>query len=175
MTQSEQTIHPFIQYLYEIAKREDRRILAALRRGLGKAPGSAPEMFPYVVPWLPDGVSRQEEAAYYTIASLFAYHPLQIAAGNMGDHLAAAQETGKEDAIERRFVVLLTAHPDDLSNVLRQSVSFLAAKDIAINWDSLFWHIRLWGHPTRGDEVRRSWATAFWKYRKAEIEQAQTA
>ncbi len=174
MTQTERTIHPFIQHLYTVAQREDRRILAALRRGLGKAPGAAPEMFPHVVPWLPGDLYRQDEIAYYTIASLFAYHPKVTASGNMGDHLVAAQTTGREDALERRFVALLSAHSDDLPNILRQSVSFLASKEIPINWDALFRDIRLWGHPIRGEDVRKSWATSFWRYRTTNTDQAQS-
>src|ERR687886_2267464 len=52
----------------------DRAALAALRRGLGKAVGDAPEMYPYVVPALGD-VDERQERPFYLIASLFALHP----------------------------------------------------------------------------------------------------
>jgi CRISPR type I-E-associated protein CasB/Cse2 len=69
MTQSQ----PFITYLESL--REDRGALAALRRGLGQPPGTAREMYPYVVRWLPAEASAQREAAYFLVAALFAYHP----------------------------------------------------------------------------------------------------
>ncbi|HID33062.1 MAG TPA: type I-E CRISPR-associated protein Cse2/CasB, partial [Anaerolineae bacterium] len=121
MMQSNNQLHPFIAYLYALAQREDRQALAHLRRGLGKKPGAAPEMFPYIVPWLPSPLYPQEEKAYYAIASLFALHPAIVANGNMGDHMAATVEPGREDAVERRFVALLASHPDDLPDFLRQA------------------------------------------------------
>ena len=168
MSQNESNMHPFIQFLHQLAKTEDRAALAHLRRGLGKKPGAAPEMFPYVVPWLPTDVHPQEEAVYYTIAALFARHPSSTPTGNMGDHMAAARENGREDAVERRFVTLLAAHPEDFSDFLRQTVSFLASKEIPVNWNQLFRDMRYWSHPDYGENVRKRWATAFWRFRRQE-------
>ena len=44
-----------IGYLKGLAAHEDRGALAALRRGLGRPPGSAGEMHPHVARFLPDG------------------------------------------------------------------------------------------------------------------------
>ncbi len=166
MSQAE--IHPFIAHLYALAQAEDRQALAHLRRGLGKKPGAAPEMFPYVVPWLPDPLFPQEEMAYYAIASLFALHPAITHTGNMGDHMAATVKPGREDAVERRFVALLAAHPDDLPDFLRQAISYLASKEQPVNWNQLFRDMRSWGHPDYGDAIRKRWATSFWRYRQQE-------
>ena len=168
MSQSESQTHPFIQHLYRLGEAEDRRALAHLRRGLGKKPGTASEMFPYVVPWLPSPLYPQDEMAYYAIASLFALHPAITAYGNMGDHMAATVEKRREEAVERRFVALLSAHPDDLPDFLRQAISYLASKETPVNWDRLFRDMRYWGHPDHGDRIRKQWATAFWRYRKPE-------
>ena len=51
MTEKNQS-NPYITYLLSL--KENRGALAALRRGLGRPPGTAPEMYPYVVPWLPE-------------------------------------------------------------------------------------------------------------------------
>ncbi len=158
-----ETPHPFIAYLYSLAADEDRAALAHLRRGLGKPPGAAPEMFPYVVPWLPENPHR--EAAYYLVASLFALHPASAAQGNMGDHMAAARDGNNDQALERRFTALLSAHPDDLPNYLRQAVSYLKSKEVPVNWDQLFRDLQFWSHPEYGIQVRKRWATAFWRYR----------
>ncbi len=163
---TEQPSFAFVRYLRTLA--DDRAALAALRRGLGRPPGTAPEMFPYVVPHLPADIRFNEEAAYYTLAALFALHPLATEQGNMGDHLAQAASQGNREAVERRFVALLSAHPDDLPEYLRQAVSFLKAHEIPVHWDALFEALLFWGHPTRGDIIRRQWARSFWGGQPAE-------
>jgi len=74
--------HPFVEYLESL--RDDRAALAALRRGLGQPPGTVASMYPYVVRWLGDDTPPWQEAAYYLIAALFAYHPAEGGTGNMG-------------------------------------------------------------------------------------------
>jgi CRISPR system Cascade subunit CasB len=138
--------------------REDRAALAALRRGLGQPPGSQPAMYRYVEPFLHD---RRQEPFYYLIAALFAYHPKPEGRGNMGDHFARARDPHSDStAVERRFVALLAAHPEDLHFYLRQAVSFLRSKEIAVNWLQLLADLRGWGHPER--YVQHAWARAFW-------------
>ena len=155
---------PFIAHLLALAEADDRAALAALRRGLGRPPGTVPEMFPYVVPFLPANPHPEQEAAYYTIAVLFALHPENTPEGNMGDHMAAARDEKSREAVERRFVALLSAHPDDLPDLLRQAIAYLKSKEVPINWERLFRDLQLWSHPEYGDVVRRYWATAFWRY-----------
>jgi CRISPR system Cascade subunit CasB len=151
--------HPFINYLE--SKRDDRGALAALRRGLGQPPGTVPDMYRYVVPWLPAEAPPWREDAYYLIAALFAYHPKQGGRGNMGDHFAAARDPGADHtAIERRFTALLAAHPDDLGDYLRQAVSFLKSEEVPVNWNRLLPDVMAWGHPDQ--YVQRRWARGFW-------------
>lgn len=151
--------YPFVTYLE--SKRGDRGALAALRRGLGRPPGTVADMYRYVVPWLPDDAPPWREDAYYLIAALFAYHSQEGGRGNMGDHFANARDPGADNiAIERRFTALVAAHPDDLDSYLRQAVSFLKAKDIPVNWHQLLSDVMAWGHPER--YVQQRWARAFW-------------
>lgn len=165
MAETESSTHPFVEYLESLAAQQQRGDLAALRRGLGRPPGTVPEMFRYVVPYLPLNAPPWTEAAYYVVASLFAFHPLPAHQGNLGDAMAAARTAGHEDALERRFTILLASHPDDLPGHLRQAISLLRSKEIPVNYHQLLWDVQNWGHPTYGDRVRRSWATAFWRYR----------
>lgn len=154
------TRHPFAAYLEGLA--DDRAALAALRRGLGQAPGTAAEMYPYVVPRLPAGISRGEEDAYYTVAALFAFHPAATQSGNLGDHLARTIASDADRAaVERRFVALLKSHPEDLPGQLRQAISFLKSKEVPVNWSQLLRDICAWDHPAR--HVQRRWANAFWR------------
>jgi len=151
--------HPFVEYLEGL--RQDRAALAALRRGLGQPPGMAVEQFPYVVPWLPRDASRPRQGAYFLVATLFACHPDPGGTGDMGNHMAQAQEAGRdESAIERRFTALLAAHPDDLPFYLRQTVSFLRSKEVPVNWHQLMRDVMAWGHPDR--YVQQRWARSFW-------------
>jgi CRISPR system Cascade subunit CasB len=151
--------HPFITYLE--GRRDDRAMLAALRRGLGQPPGTVVDMYRYVVPRLPKDAAPWLEHAYYLIAALFAYHPAEGGSGNMGDHFARARDPqGDDTAIERRFTALLAAHPDDVDFYLRQAVSFLKSKEVPVDWHRLLRDILNWGHPER--YVQKAWARAFW-------------
>jgi CRISPR system Cascade subunit CasB len=155
----EEERHSFVTYLE--SKREDRGALAALRRGLGQPPGTVPDMYRYVVPWLPDDAPPWKEDAYYLIAALFAYHPKEGGQRTMGDHFARARDPqGDNTAIERRFTALLAAHPDDLGDYLRQAVSFLKSEDVPVNWHRLLLDVMAWGHPDR--YVQQRWARGFW-------------
>ena len=157
---SEKDEHYLIRYLKSLADKDDRAALAALRRGLGKAPGTEPEMYRYIVPLLPENAYQNQERAFYLIASLFASHPASISKGNLGNHLAQARGENNAAALERRFTALLSAHPDDLPDYLRQTISLLKSKDVPVNWDQLLQDLLWWN-----DKTRKRWATAFWGYR----------
>lgn len=157
----------FVDSLKALAEREDRAALAALRRGMGKPPGGAPEMFPYVVPWVPPNASPWQEEPYYLVAALFALHPMDWPAAeedhrptNLGRSFARLANASDSASVERRFVALLNCHRDDLPEHLRHAVSLLASHDVPINWARLLRDIHGWDwedHP-----VQRAWARAFW-------------
>lgn len=158
---TDQQTHEFIAYLQGLEAQNDRAALAALRRGLGLPPGAAPQMFPYIEPRLPAQRSEKMERTCYLIASLFALHPAPDGKGNLGDHFRQADPEGKsKDAIERRFTILLAAHPEDLPDYLRQAVSFLKSKDVPVDWSRLFWDVLSWEDENR--RVQKQWARSFW-------------
>ncbi len=157
----------FVRYLQQLAAEENRGALAALRRGLGKPLGEAPEMYPYVMPLLGGRVSDRQEEAFFIVAGLFGLHQRSWAGtedgrgfSNMGASLALLKDGKQDPAIERRFVALLNAHPDDLAEHLRSLVSLLASKDAPIDWGQLLADIRRWDW--EGQPVQREWARAFW-------------
>ncbi len=163
---SEKEEHYLIRYLKSLVEKDDRAALAALRRGLGKAPGTEPEMYRYIVPLLPENAYPNQERAFYLIASLFASHPVSAPKGNLGNHLAQARGENNADALERRFTALLSAHSDDLPNYLRQTISLLKSQDVPVNWNQLLKDLLWWN-----DKARKSWATAFWGYRQTSSEE----
>ncbi|CAN5546524.1 hypothetical protein BH23CHL5_BH23CHL5_02070 [soil metagenome] len=167
MARSTETLNGFVGYLQTLDQRRDRAALASLRRGLGKRVGQAPEMFPYVVPWLPTDAKPWEEERYFLVASLFASHPLNWPetgdprhARNLGASMAQLAQKTKSEGAERRFVGLLNADPEDLPHHLRSVVSLLASKDIPVDWNQLLNDLRWWDSPERN--VQRRWARSFW-------------
>lgn len=164
--------HNFVTYLQSLA--EDRGALAALRRGLGQPPGTVADMYPYVVRRLPNTAypGSWTEKTYYLIASLYALHPLSTPQGNLGAHFAQTldrQNPDRNEATERRFTALLTAHPDDIHFYLRQGISFLKSKDeVKVNWHQLMWDMLQWGHPDKATAVQKRWADRFWRRQKTD-------
>ena len=173
--------YSFITYLEGLKKAENRAALAALRRGLGQPPGSVPEMFPYVVRFLPKKAypNSWTEQSYYLIAALYALHPESIGKGNLGTHFARTLDPNPDlnAAVERRFITLLTAHPDDLAAYLRQAISFLKSrqKPVVINWHQLMGDVLAWGYPEGQNRVQKQWAAQFWKWRDDEEKEPETA
>jgi len=152
--------YPFITYLESLrGSKDERAAFAALRRGLGRDPGTEPAMFPYIARWVAEDSTRWYEATLYLIASLFAYHPKEGGTGNLGAAFKrAAQGESDTTAIERRFTALLAADTADLHFYLRQAVSFLKAKDVAIDWQQLFDDVLKWQY----SYAQKQWAYKFW-------------
>ena len=164
MTTPDTKTDPFINYLQGLWESGNRGALASLRRGLGKPPSMVPEMYPHIVPRLPQNLSQWDEEVYYLVAALFALHPASAPDGNMGTHFAALCDPNEapSPAVERRFVALLASHPDDLYRTLQQAVSLLKSKDVPICWNQLLWHLRKWAYPDSRVRVQKQWADAFW-------------
>lgn len=149
----------------------DRAALAALRRGLGKPPGQAAEMFRYVAPY---AAEVADPDWYYVVAALFALHPSHWTGApargrstNLGASLASLAETertrlgGRDPTnVEQRFTTLLNAHTADLSEHLRRVVALLKTKEIRVDYAQLLHDIRWWSRASR--ETQRAWAEAFW-------------
>ena len=156
----------FIEALVALYKQEDRAALAALRRGLGKPLGETMEMHPYVAPFT-QGLTRQQEDAYYLIAALFGLYPGESWTSsesrlrtNLGASLRWLVNESGSESVERRFVVLLNAHADDLSEHLRQTISLLKSQDIPVDWRQLLRDVINWDDDNRF--VQRNLSKAFW-------------
>ncbi len=169
----------FILYLERLRDREDRAALAALRRGLGKSPGTALGMAPFVEPWV-HGLKRWERCCYYMVASFFASHPgrreIEHAARdrkngrrNLGHAFVGvvnactkdgAQPESARKRVERHFTALLNAHCEDLPRRLRHAVSLARSHDIPVDYLTLLRDLRFWDNDSRW--VQQRWAAAFW-------------
>jgi CRISPR system Cascade subunit CasB len=156
---------PFVGYLESLTKPENRNgraALAALRRGLGRRPGEAPEVYPYLVPWT-SRMRGWEEEVFYLVASLFASHPMSWhgeGAGSFGASMGRVKDS-EGDSTERRFVALLSSRREDLPEHLRHAISLCAAREVPVTWDRLLRDLRRWDEGRRS--VQLNWAREFWK------------
>lgn len=149
---------PLVSELERLRDRNDRAALARLRRGLGKPMGT-PEMYPYVVPFLPENGAGREH--YFLIASLFALHPDPGGEGrSMGAVFKSIMAAADSDSIEKRFVSLLSADGEDIGKHLRHAVSLARNKGIAVDYHRLLYDLRFWNHSERF--VQLNWAKDFW-------------
>jgi CRISPR system Cascade subunit CasB len=158
----------FTDYLAALLAREDRAALAALRRGLGKRPGEAAEMFPYVMPWITSEHSVRRQDDYFLVASLFAEHQIGWAAApgerggtDIGASFWRLRQEVDSGSIERRFVALLNAERADLPNHLRHAIALLKTKSIPVDWPQLLHDLGGWDWESRS--VQRDWAQSFWR------------
>lgn len=160
----------FVAALRELVEKRERGTLAALRRGLGKAPEDAGEMFPFVWSHLPPSVPDRDVPSYFLVAALFAWHPRSWEAqgergepNNFGASVARLAQQRDSASIEARFVALLNAHPDDLKHHLQHAVGLLRAEEIPVDWVQLLDDLQHWESERRW--VQRRWARAYWGYR----------
>jgi CRISPR system Cascade subunit CasB len=153
---------PFVTFLERLREVDDRAALAKLRRGLGKRMGT-PDMYPYVVPFLPDNRLGQERL--FLIASLFAMHPEPAARGrNMGAVFRLIQGATGSESIQKRFVNILDSDMDYLGKRLQQAISLAKSKGVAVDYHRLLNDLRFWDHRDRF--VQLQWAKDFWGYVK---------
>jgi CRISPR type I-E-associated protein CasB/Cse2 len=152
----------FVAFLHGLAEKEDLGALAALRRGLGLPPGEAPQMHPFVVPWLPRDARPWDEEPFYLVGTLFALHPAIARDEDLPDFGAAFArlDRGESGGAERRFVALLDCRREDLPEHLRHAVALLRSKEVPVPWGQLLADVRRWGLP--GRPVQRQWARSFW-------------
>lgn len=161
-----------VAHLHGLAEREDRGALAALRRGLGKEPGTVPEMYPHVEPYV-SGAGRPQADAAYVVASLFGAHPVPWKKDDDTPYNTSFgwtlnrirfRDNGSEDqGVARRFVAALNSAREALPVHLRQLLSLLHARDpeAPVDWERLFQDIVDWDHIDR--RVQRRWAEGFWR------------
>ena len=149
-----------IDHLEGYVGKDDRAALAHLRRGLGKEPGLAMEMSPYVMPWIKE---LYDEKSYFLIASLIGLYPTKSwdkhgKYNNLGKSLSMIDDPS--ESMEKRFIALLNANEEDLPEHLRQIVDFLKSKEKPINWLLLLKDTKNWSHDSK--YVQKKWARGFW-------------
>jgi CRISPR system Cascade subunit CasB len=160
MSEDRSRYRSLIAYLEQLADRNDRAALAALRGSLRE--GHSLEALRYVLPLLGKDAGGRAEDDACLVAGLFALHP-ERGSLTLASALRYVREGGS-DSTEARFIALLAARREDLPTHLRHAVGLVAGKKLALEWNDLYTGIRWWDH--EDDFVRRRWAADFWAGRQ---------
>ena len=157
-----------------------RASLARLRRGIGKEPGSLPELWGETLEGLPADLAGQSgrpstgEWAVYIALTLYALHQQgkdikKECMHQEGQRLGLAlrkliHDEEDEQRIKRRFDQVVTADsPQELSHYLRTLVQLLKAGDVPLDYGSLASDLYLTQIPDARDGIRLQWGRDFYR------------
>ena len=162
--------------------------LAMLRRGVGKAPGALPEVWPITLGDMPQTLVGQGAApskaewAAHTALTLFALHQQgrdprtecmsrdNAVFGSAVRRLSPDQEIA--ETVKRRFDAAVTADtPDEFAHHLRGLVQLMKQAGIPLDYPALGEQLYWFQYPERRDAVRLEWGRAFYR---GKIEDAPT-
>lgn len=159
----------------------DGAALAALRRGIGREPGTVPQMWPYYTTLTADGRVTPALAAEHVALTLFAVHQqskaqlmhrdgvgLGTALGNL-----RADPQRSQDALDRRFSAGATAsstselelHLRGLVALLRQSAK---AGGQPLDYTELMRDLVAWQRPDGAARIRRKWGAQYFAPTRSE-------
>ncbi|MDO4564490.1 MAG: type I-E CRISPR-associated protein Cse2/CasB [Clostridia bacterium] len=157
-----------------------RAALANLRRGIGREPGSIPELWGLTLEGMPaelysqNGVPTRGEWAVYIALTMFALHqqgkdlkrsPMNCKDISLGRAVRKLVEGDDEKRVKRRFDKVVTADsPQELSHHLRGLVQLFKSKDIPLDYAQLSADLFLFQFESPRDTVRLRWAQDFYRY-----------
>ncbi len=153
--------------------------LAKLRRGIGKAPGSQPDIWEDTIGRLPESLQGEynkpnyAEWASHLAITLFAFHqqsrdPKEKSMHKDGETLGRAVRklvTSPEDEarVKRRFDQVATADSqEELAHHLRGLISLLRAGEIPLDYAALTRDLYLYQIEGERDSVRLRWGRDFY-------------
>ncbi len=159
----------YITYLKTLAEPNRRGALAVLRHSLAFAPGCYPRAYPYVEPFAGNTHERSAwRLALYVVAGLFARHPKQSStsfASAFGEVYRLRSVLSEPKGIESRFIALLEADSENISDYLRQAVSLISTHDIGLDFGQLLRDLTIWigENVERREKIRQDWARDFYR------------
>lgn len=156
----EGTFHErFARHLAKMLE-EPGRPRAVLRRSLAFPPGTWPDAFPYIEPFVANAEGWTRSAAYL-VAGLFAIPGGDIGSGSFGAAAYKLRARTDSESVEARFLALLDADDEQLPHRLRQMVTLMASHEIAPDWAELFRDLTAWNSPSRW--VQERWARDYYR------------
>ncbi len=160
-----------------------RAMLAKLRRGIGKVPGSTPELWEITLNGLPEallgrgGEPSRGEWAVHTSLTLFALHQQGIDLKKQcmskdgepfGSSVRKLITDDEETRIKRRFDAAATADSlEEISHHLRGLIQLLKAQDIPLDYPALTEDLYWFQFPEARDSVRLRWGRDFYRFSSA--------
>jgi len=160
--------------------------LARLRRGIGKTPGSLPDLWEITLSDLPEalqGIGEEPthgEWAVHTALTLYALHqqgrdPKKQSMNREGEFLGTAvrrlleYDKNNEDAVMRRFhAVAVSDSFERFSWQLRGLILLIRAKDIPLDYPALTQDLYWFQFPDRRDGIRLKWGQDFYRVTRNE-------
>ena len=159
-------------------QQQSKAMLAKLRRGIGKEPGSMPELWGLMMDGMPSELmGKGDEASFaeravYAALTLFALHQQGkewcVSESNMMLGVAvrklANQDKDRESAIMRRFNTTATANSiSEFSHHLRGLIQIMKAKNIKLDYPELASDLYRFQFPTQRDSVRLRWGRDYYR------------
>lgn len=160
-----------------------RATLAKLRRGIGKPPGSIPELWSVTLEGLPENLSKKNEDptfsewAVHTTLTLYALHQQGKDLRNNcmnkeGESIGISirkliKNEDDETRVKRRFDAAATSDSlGEFAHHLRGLIQMLKAEDLPLDYPKLAEELFLFQFPERRDYVRLNWGRDFYSYQR---------
>lgn len=163
-----------------------RAALAKLRRGIGREPGSVPELWEMTLGELPEVLLSKGDApsrgewAVHTALTLFALHQQgkdtqkesmckeKMSLGTAVRRLAD-RDPKHEEAVKRRFhAAAMSDSFETLSWRIRGLIQLLKANDIPLDYPALTEDLYWFQVPAKRDAIRLTWGQDFYPIQKNE-------
>jgi CRISPR system Cascade subunit CasB len=159
-------------YYWENHPKPEGRDLADLRRGIGREPGTVPEMWPYYTSLRPNGELSERLRAEHAALCLFASHQqsqstsMHRAGIGLGNAMAVLRRSDKfsGEAVDRRFTAAATATSfTEIVAHLRGLVTQLRSlpKAQPLDYTRLVYDLLDWQDPEKTATVRRRWGSQY--------------
>lgn len=172
-TQTEHPIDRFLQWVADVARKDDRGTLAELRRGL--SPTTQDLAWEHLIPYCSNFEEPAKRAIWCTIGGLAAMLvPEDLVSAepwsNLGTTMRALAKGGDNDeqkalkSFEPKFRRALSCNDAVSLCELVVGVGRTAAmKSVPVNLRALFWDLWNWDDSERRDEIRLKWAKQYFR------------
>jgi CRISPR system Cascade subunit CasB len=151
-----------------------KAMLAKLRRGIGKEPGSIPEIWEITLDGLESG--EYMDKAVHTALTLFALHqqgkdkPMSVSnteddkrGNSLGGAVGKLIDDNNKEGIKRRFDAAITANDfTEFSHHARGLIQLLKASDIPIDYPAFAQTLYSWQFSESRDKVRLQWGKDYY-------------
>lgn len=171
------------QKIYQLSESNNasltRATLARLRRGIGKPPGSLPDLWGEVFLGMGENLAGKgmqpsyAEWAIYLSITLFALHqqskdikdhPMHLPSQRLGHAVRKLVHSAEDETrVKRRFDQVVTADsPEEIAHHLRGVIQLLRAQDVPLDYASLASDLYLMQIPEARDGVRLRWGRDYY-------------